>query len=74
MAVTNRILAGLWPGRIVGGLLVAVLTAQLSTAAVLPEDRLDILYHSFDGGGVTIDGPSVLVRKNIKETVSVYAN
>lgn len=43
-------------------------------AAVLPEDRVDILYHSFDGGGVTIDGPSVLVRKNIANTVSVYGN
>ena len=25
-------------------------------AAVVPEDRTDILYHSYDGGGITIDG------------------
>lgn len=43
-------------------------------AAVLPEDRADIMYHRFDGGGVEVDGPSVLVRKSIGESVSVNAN
>lgn len=43
-------------------------------AAVLPEDRADVLYHRFDGGGVVIDGPSILVRKSIKDTVSISAN
>lgn len=43
-------------------------------ALVLPEDRADVLYHAYDGGGVTVDGPSVLVRKGYKEKVSVYAN
>ena len=42
-------------------------------AAVLPEDRADALYHRFDGGGVVIDGPSILVRKSIKDTVSISA-
>ncbi len=32
------------------------------------------MFHSYDGGGVTIDGPSVLVRKNFAETVSLSAN
>src|SRR5690606_13330154 len=36
-------------------------------AAVLPDDRADVLYHRYDGGGVTIDGPSLLVRKKLKE-------
>src|SRR5690606_12002392 len=45
-----------------------------SRAAVLPEDRSDILYHSFDGGGVTIDGPAVLVRKQLAEKVSLWGN
>lgn len=55
---------------------IAVLSAcALSVhAAVLPEDRADIMYHSYDGGGVTIDGPSVLVRKDFAGTVSVSAN
>lgn len=50
---------------------VLVLPAQ---AAVLPEDRTDVLYHRYDGGGVTIDGPSVLVRKDIANKVSVWGN
>src|SRR5688572_22206318 len=43
-------------------------------AGVLPEDRADILYFRYDGGGVEITGPSVLVRKSIGENVSVAAN
>ena len=45
-----------------------------ATAAVLPEERLDVLYHKYDGGGVEIDGPSILVRKNIGDSVSVGLN
>ena len=43
-------------------------------AAVLPEDRADILYHSYDGGGVTIQGPSLLVRKQFAKNFSGSAN
>jgi len=43
-------------------------------AAVLPEERADALYHNYDGGGITIDGPSILIRKNFAEQVSVSAN
>jgi hypothetical protein len=43
-------------------------------AGVLPEDRADLLYFRYDGGGVTISGPSVLVRKSIGENVSVQGN
>jgi hypothetical protein len=45
-----------------------------SFAGVLPEDRADVLYHRYQGGGITIDGPSVLVRKKIGEKFSVAAN
>src|SRR5215510_16400686 len=48
--------------------------AGVSSAGVLPEDRADILYFRYDGGGVTINGPSMLVRKSIGEHVSVAAN
>jgi hypothetical protein len=41
---------------------------------VLPEDRADVLYFRYDGGGVVINGPSVLLRKSIGEHVSVSAN
>lgn len=43
-------------------------------ATVLPEDRSDILYHRYEGGGVVIDGPSVLVRKQVGKSVSLSAN
>jgi hypothetical protein len=43
-------------------------------AGVLPEDRSDILYHLYDGGGVEIDGPSVLVRKKVGKSVSIVGN
>jgi len=43
-------------------------------AGVLPEDRADALYHSYDGGGVEITGPSVLVLKKFGENVAVSGN
>jgi hypothetical protein len=48
--------------------------ASSAWAGVLPEDRADALYFRYDGGGVTISGPSVLVRKSIGEHVSVQGN
>ena len=43
-------------------------------ASVLPEDRTDVLYHLYVGGGVEIDGPSVLVRKKAGKSLSVVGN
>jgi len=54
-------------------LLTLVATAPAG-AAVLPDDRADALYHRYEGGGVTIDGPSLLVRKKFAEKYSVAAN
>jgi hypothetical protein len=48
--------------------------ARGADAGVLPEDRADVLLHSYDGGGVTIQGPSVLVRKQFAQKFSVSAN
>ncbi|MFQ5636224.1 MAG: hypothetical protein ACE5G3_12955, partial [Gammaproteobacteria bacterium] len=53
---------------------IALVVLGAAHAAVLPEDRADTLYHYYDGDNVTIDGPSLLVRKNIRETVSLYGN
>jgi hypothetical protein len=47
---------------------------QAAIAGVLPEDRSDLLYHSYVGGGVEIDGPSILVRKSIGPNISLSAN
>jgi hypothetical protein len=54
--------------------LLALAGAAPARAAVLPDDRADALYHRYDGGGVTIDGPSLLVRKKFAERYSVSAN
>ena len=43
-------------------------------AGVLPEDRADVLYHLYDGGGVEIDGPSILVRKTVGKSLSFVGN
>ena len=53
---------------------IAALFASSTFAAVLPDERIDVLYHGYDGGGAEIDGPSILVRKNIGASVSVAAN
>ena len=56
----------------------AVLTllalVQSGSGGVLPDDRADVLYHLYDGGGVQIDGPSVLVRKQVATNVSLVGN
>ena len=48
--------------------------SALVLATVLPEERVDLLYHRYDGGGLKVDGTSVLVRKNFADKVSVSAN
>ena len=53
---------------------ITCLAFSAAQAGVLPEDRADVLYFRYDGGGVTINGPSMLVRKSIGEHVSVAAN
>lgn len=50
------------------------LASSAAFAGVLPEDRADVLYHSYDGGGVTIQGPSILVRKQFAGKFSASAN
>lgn len=50
------------------------LLAQPAVAGVLPDDRADVLYHRYEGGGVLIDGPSLLVRKQVGKSVSLVGN
>jgi hypothetical protein len=62
----------LWIARaLLGALLVCASWAQ---AAVLPEDRADVLFHSYEGNDVTITGPSMLVRKSFATNFSASAN
>jgi len=39
-------------------LLALCLCASPALAGVLPDDRTDALYHRYQGGGITIQGPS----------------
>jgi len=57
-----------WLGAV--GLLVC-LHGMHCHAAVLPEERADSMYHFYDGGGVRVSGPALLVRKNVADKVSV---
>jgi len=52
----------------------ALLAFGIAHAGVLPDDRADVLYHLYDGGGVEIDGPSVLVRKKAGKSLSFVGN
>ncbi|WP_323813911.1 DUF3570 domain-containing protein [Cellvibrio sp. NN19] len=63
MAVINRL-----------AILLLAFFVGSTQAAVLPDERVDILYHGYDGGGADINGPSILVRKNVGASVSVAAN
>lgn len=52
----------------------AGLFASLARGAVLPEDRADVMYHYYNGGGTKVDGPALLVRKGLGERASAYAS
>jgi hypothetical protein len=56
-------------------LLIGLLVSGSSAfAAVLPLERSDVMYHRYEGDGVTIDGPAVMLRKQFGNHVSVSAN
>src|ERR1700731_3866544 len=57
--------------------LVAVATLSMmcvAGAAVLPDDRADLFWSSYKGGGMDITGESVLVRKKFSENFAMEAN
>ena len=43
-------------------------------AGVLPDDRTDALYHRYEGGGITVQGPSILVQKKITDNFALTGN
>ncbi|PCK07918.1 MAG: hypothetical protein COA42_11835 [Alteromonadaceae bacterium] len=43
-------------------------------AAVLPEDRADFAFHSYEGDNSEFRGPSVLIRKQFANRASIWAN
>lgn len=54
--------------------LLALVFGGMAEAAVLPDDRADIFYSQYKGGGMDITGKSILVRKKFAETFAVQAN
>jgi hypothetical protein len=42
-----------------------------AVTGVLPDDRTDALYHRYQGGGITIQGPDILVQKKITDNFAV---
>jgi Protein of unknown function (DUF3570) len=54
--------------------LAALLLTRTVGSAVLPDDRADIFYSDYKGGGMNIQGASVLVRKKFSEQFAVEGN
>ena len=55
-------------------LVALLLCVTPAIAGVLPEDRTDLLYHRYEGGGITVQGPSILIQKKLTENLAVTAN
>jgi hypothetical protein len=53
---------------------VVVMLPLAASAGVLPDDRADVMFHQYEGDNVTIEGPSVLVRKKMAEKYAVSAS
>jgi hypothetical protein len=59
-------------GRALGGLLAIGGVAPGPASAVeLPADHAEALLHVYNGGGVRATGPALLVRKNLRDVVSL---
>ncbi|MGO9513370.1 MAG: DUF3570 domain-containing protein [Steroidobacteraceae bacterium] len=67
MAPVHRLL-----GRI--AVVTALLLVRATCADVLPDDRADLFYSKYSGGGMDITGESVLVRKKFTEDFALEAS
>ena len=67
MRITHRSIAGL------AGF-AALFLVHVAVAAVLPDDRVDLFYSKYSGGGMNITGESVLARVKIREDVAIEYN
>ena len=74
MAATEALLALLRGLRRLGqALLGGAVASGAVSAATLPQDKAEALFHSYDGGGVRASGPAFLVRKSLADKVSLSA-
>lgn len=58
---------------IIWALLFYLSFSSATHSTVLAEERADVLYHRYEGGGMTIDGPAVLLRKKANESIAFSA-
>jgi len=54
-------------------LLALVVITAPALGGVLPEDRADVMWHYYNGGDITVEGPEVLVRKKVGDSLSLSA-
>jgi Protein of unknown function (DUF3570) len=55
-------------------MIAALVVLRTASADVLPDDRADIFWSKYSGGGMKITGESASVRKKITENLAVEAN
>src|SRR5580704_3437085 len=67
MAPLNHILARI-------AVIAALLLVRSTSADVLPDDRADLFYSKYSGGGMDITGESVAVRKKFTENFAISGN
>jgi Protein of unknown function (DUF3570) len=67
MAPLNHILARI-------AVATALLLVRATSADVLPDDRADLFYSKYSGGGMDITGESVSVHKNITDNFALEGN
>ena len=60
--------------RRIGAFVGSLLAVGGARALDLPADKAEALFHSYSGGGVTANGPALLVRKSVADTVSLSAS
>ena len=48
-----------------------LLGSATARADVLPDERADVMWKVYDGGGLKVSGPSMLVRTNVADAVSL---
>ena len=67
----RRVVGSARVSALLAGLVGSLLTGTGARAADLPEDRAEVLFHSYTGGGVNAFGPALLVRKNVADRFSL---
>ena len=73
MAVPEAAVAVIRHLFVIAVLSMAYIAAEPAAAAVLADERIDVTYKSYEGGGTEVTGPAVLVRKNFGSSVSTWA-